>query len=356
MRSIYIGSTGSGSGRSLMAWALGRRLTKELDRVGFFKPYEVEVACEKGVRIDPDARLMSESLGIGLESGALCSVTFEGPAPKDMDAELTAELMGMIETGFKKASAGKDAMIVMGSSELFFDTGPTELRDAAFIENFDSDVLLLDRYHTRSTSIYSILSINSFLGGRVKAAIINRVPPLELEEVTTSVIPLLQDKGLERVIAIPEDSILASCSVRNVVEALDGQVLSGRKQLNSLVDFYTIGSAHLVGPLAMLRLVHNKIVLVSPDGRGEGDGGEGPKATGVVLTGGRLPNESIVKLCKEERVPLINVQADTFTCMDRLEAMNPPITKADTLKIERFEEWIGRSGGIDRLIEPFHSG
>jgi len=42
--------------------------------------------------------------------------------------------------------------------------------------------------------------------------------------------------------------------------------------------------------------------------------------------------------------------------MDRLEAMNPPITKADTLKIERFEEWIGRSGGIDRLIKPFYSG
>ena len=338
-----------------MAWALGRRLTKEHDRVGFFKPYEVEVASEKGVRIDPDARLMSESLGIGLESGALCSVTFEGPAPKDMDAELTAELMGMIETGFERASSGKDAMIIMGSSELFFDTGPIELRDAAFIGNFDSDVLLLDRYRTRSTSIYSILSINSFLSGRVKAAIINRIPTLELEEVVTSVIPLLMDKGLEMVIAIPEDTTLAARSVRNVVEALGGEVLGGRKRMDNLVDFYTIGAMHLTGPLAMLRMVHNKIVLVSPDQRSEGGNGEGPKAHGIVLTGGRLPNESIVKICKENRIPLINVKADTFTCMDRLEAMNPPITTADTLKIERFEEWIERSGGIDRLIEPFLS-
>ena len=345
MRSIFIGSTGGGPGQTLATWALAVRLKEKGLKVGFFKPYGLlpdPAISSPGNLCDPDVLLFKGVLEISEPDQALCPISLpvnQGSA--DIPGE---EFMGKIQKAFLEVSRGKDVVLIIGGQEIFFGEGGPGLSDGVLVKSFDSSVLLVDRYQRDNLTFYSVLSLNSFLDGRVKSAILNHVAPDRMGHVKTKVVSFLHQKGVKSALAVPEDPILAALTVSSIAGIIGGEILCCLQGERNLVQSSTIGAKYLEGPFSLFKQVYNKVILVglNPD--------ETP-VTGIILTGGKIPGEGVVKAAQDRGIPLILTRADTFQVMDLLEKAKPALTSKDEFKVRHFLHLIDEVSGGNRWVE-----
>jgi len=345
MRSIFIGSTGGGPGQTLATWALAARLKEKGLKVGFFKPYGLlpdSTVSSAGGLCDPDVLLFKQVLEISAADEALCPIPFlENQAPAGTQGE---ELVEKIQKAFLEVSRGKDVVLIIGGKEIFFGEGGPGLSDGLLVKSFESSVLLVDRYQRDNLTFYSVLSLNSFLEGRVKSAILNHVPADKMDHVKTKVVSFLQQKGVKSAVAVPEDPILAALTVSGIADITGGEILCGARGEGNLVQTSTIGAKHLEGPLSIFKQVYNKVVLVglNPEER---------PVSGIILTGGKTPGERVVKVAQDREIPLILTRGDTFQVMERLEKARPGLTLKDEFKVHRFLKLIDEVNSGSRWVE-----
>jgi len=345
MISVFIGSTGEGTGQTLAAWCIGLALRNRKLSLGFLKPFAPAAHPEGTLAPDPDQSLMKSVLGLSdndVKAPPPPSGAMVGPIPDP-------QWMAQIESCYQEMIAARDAVIVMGSKNIFYDSGGPVLMDSNFVQQQDVPVLLMDRFNKESLTIYSVLAINSFLNGRVRGVVINRVPADQLEAVRSHCVPFLTSKGVDVVAVVPEDRVLSAMTVRNVVEILGGRIIANPDKMENMVDRFALGSPLFEGPAAIFKRVYNKVVLLGS----EEDEPPASRVSGVVITGGRLCAEAVLEVAVEQEIPLISVPSDTFTAMDRLEHSRVHLTERDEFKALRFKQWLDTSVGIDRLIQCF---
>jgi BioD-like phosphotransacetylase family protein len=235
----------------------------------------------------------------------------------------------------------------MGAREIFFGGGLSELSDSLLVKMFNATVLLVDRYQRDNLTLYSLLSLNSFLEGRVKSAIINHIAPDHLEHVKAKVLPFLKEKGLRSVIAIPESPILAALTVFTITHLIGGEIFCLPELGGNLIETFTTGLKNLEGPLALFKQVYNKIVLVGLKQTPE----EQKAIGGIILTGGRIPSEIVCKVAQERSIPLILTQLDTFQAMERLEQAKPSLGIKDEFKVRHFLKLMDQEMGANQWVE-----
>jgi BioD-like phosphotransacetylase family protein len=350
MRSIFIGSTGGEPGQTLATWALAIRLREKGVRVGFFKPYgrlpDVGASPQGGF-CDSDVLLFKQALDLSDTEEALCPIML----PENFTPEITGnpgeQLIEKIQKAFQEISRDKDVVLIMGAKEIFFGGGGSGLSDSHLVKLLDTSVLLVDRYQRDNLTFYSLLSLNSFLDGRVKTAILNHVAPDRLDHIKAKVIPFLKEKGLKSVMAVPEDPILAGQTVSAIAELIEGKILCCPELEENLVHTSTIGANCLEGPLSIFKQVYNKVILVGLDPMGAG----GKPVVGIILTGGKTPSDLVLKVARDRSVPLILTRADTFQVMERLEKARPALRLNDEFKVRQFLKLIDQEMGPNRWVE-----
>ncbi|KAF0122055.1 MAG: DRTGG domain protein [bacterium] len=347
MHKIFISSTGTQSGQSLAAWVMAEIFHSKGMRTGFFKPFVTRPMIKDGRIIDKDALLMKEYLCLQ-EDLELISPVVPEESPEDEAAR--KEQLKKIEKSYKVVKEEKDALVIMGSEQIFYDSDSPYLPDGHLVNRFDSPVLLVDKFQSESMSIYSVLAVDSFLNGRVKIVIINRVPPDSLESVRLKLLPLFQERGLPIVLVVPQDRILACLTVRHIVDIVKGDVLTGEERLDSLVESTSISSTHLQGSLNLFRRVFNKIILLGPTVDNSPVHFITPVVTGILLTGGRKPAPIVINTCKDFGIPLISTPSDTFTTMEKIQNQQMHITYKDVYKLKRFLQLMGEEDAIRKIV------
>jgi BioD-like phosphotransacetylase family protein len=186
----------------------------------------------------------------------------------------------------------------------------------------------------------------------MKGIIINRVPETEINRVTQEVVIPLTKKGIPITATLQEDPVLSYRPLRDVAAVLQGEILCGGAGLDRMVGGFTTGSGDLTGPLRLFKRVFNKVVLLQPS---EADHEENPlkprPVAGIILTGGTRPAQTVIEAAEKANMPLILVSEDTFTMMDRLEKVPPPLSPDDRMKARYFTEMLDRDGALDRLLK-----
>jgi BioD-like phosphotransacetylase family protein len=340
MHSIFVGSTGNQPGQTIAAWALAEKLKEKGLKVGFFKPYGLlpsPATSPPEFLCDRDVFLLQEVLNLSDDRQSLCPVMLAENATGEASASTGEELLKRIDKAFGEVSRGKDVVLIMGGKEIFFGGELSPLSDSVLVKRLNAAVLLTDRYQRDNLTFYSILSLNSFLEGRVKAAILNRVPPEKMDHVKSRVIPFLLEKGLKFAAAVPEDPLLCAFTVADLAEWVGGEILCCPERAGELIVSFTIGSKILEGPLSIFKQVYNKILLVR---LGNGERGS---VGGILLTGGKAPGELLLRKASEQSIPLILVATDTFQTMERLEKACPTLGVRDDYKVRRFLDLISRN-------------
>ena len=108
-------------------------------------------------------------------------------------------------------------------------------------------------------------------------------------------------------------------TVREILNSLNGDVLFGNDYLDNLTDNFGVGAMQL--PNYLDHLKQDSLVITPGDradillGALQANNSTNCQISGIVLTGGIVPSETILKLIEglSPKVPIISVRGGTFS-------------------------------------------
>lgn len=352
MRTIVVTSTKPYTGKSGLAVALISLLADRGLDVGYFKPYGTMPVTEGELTTDEDALYINRILARPSELADVCpvvrsqamieSVLTTGKCPVATDKVLAA---------FERCSAGRDVMIVEGPTE------PSQgacvgLHAHAVADLLDSSVLLIDR--PRPTDLpEDALWVCGQLGSRLGGVVLNGIDESRLTVARTKVAPFLEGRGIPVFGVIENDPALGAVTVGEIVDVLGGTVLTAPDRLDDSVEAFMVGAMGQDKALRFFRRKANKAVITGGDRADVQLAALETSTRCIVLTGNQLPGAAVMSRAEELGVPMILVDTDTLTAVERMETLLGRVHLHDTNKAARIRALFERDVDVPRLLAAF---
>jgi len=345
---LYIGSTGPGSGRSLLGWLLAESLLRQGVPTGFVhlaSDPEGEQGLPGG---SPDSVLFSRLLGEG-RTRTICPPKEDGAPGGRVPGLSLAEICEDLHAWGKHC----ECLLVMGSQRLFSDRPLFPVSEMDLARRLKADVFLLDRYEAEATSIYSLLSIQSLLRGLTRCVIVNRIPAREYDREKARMKPLLQRQEGTPAAFVPEMSVLSSLTVGEIAQRLPAELVAGEEHTERRICGCSLGTRLLQGPLRLFRQAYGRMVLTGQPTPGPSNTDPSCEASvaGILLPGPRLPNPQMIQAAGKADIPLLATSGDAFTTLETLQGILGTIRWEDRLKQEVFSQWLLKDLGVRDILE-----
>ena len=333
-RSVYVTGIGRGDGRQAVELGVMELLTRQVDRVGVFRPLTHR-------RTDHVVELLRGRYRLELPPELMYGLTYEEAAA--MQAESGPdELVGVLVDRFHELERQCQAVLVLGTD--FSSTNiPDELAVNARLANeFGAWVLPVVGGHRESadTVVAEVRNAHraySDLGCNVLSMIANRVSGRDKQEVSRR----LTKRPDVPVYVIPEDPSLSAPSVAQVVETTAAEVLLGDAAgLARDVRRFVFGGAMLPNFLGALS---DGAMVITPGDRADlligslaAHAAGSPPIAGVLLTMGQTPGPDVMNLASRlaPGTPVAVVAEGSFQTATGLSTLEGKLTAASPRKAE----------------------
>ncbi|WBC11964.1 phosphate acetyltransferase [Micromonospora sp. WMMA1947] len=329
-RSVYLTGVGSGGGKSTVALGLAELLSRQVERIGAFRPLVA------GDGTDPILALLTERYRMDLPVDELHGATYAEASALVADGR-REELISRIVTRYREVERRCPAIVVVGSDFAYGDgTGPRELAfNARLATEFGSVVVpVVDGFGQTPDAIAAALrgAYHDLvdLGATVIAALANRVPePMTLPELP---VPAY---------AIPEVPTVSAPTVAEVAAALRGTVLTGDETaLDRDVLDYVVGAAHV--PTLLDHLTDGALVITPGDradllvAAGAAHVAGQVSLAGLVLTLGEQPDPRAMRLVERMNtgLPVLSVPSDSYDTVSASSRIEGRPSTANPRKVE----------------------
>ncbi len=359
-KAVYIATTGPDSGKSIVSLGLMQQLLGKTAKVGYFRPI---IDDYKLGGIDNHINTMISHFDLKLSFQESYAYTRSQVILKKNQGR-EEEIISTIISKYKAMEEQCDFVLVEGTS--FSGEG-------ALIE-WDINVLIAKNLGIPAIIISSGVgkTLEEFVGNmqmaydsfkdkgvEVLSIIANKV---QQENVELAINGLKKDLPSHVLIhAIPLNPVLANPSIKEIVETLDGKVLFGGNFINNQAGAYSVGAMQLRNYLTFLK---EDSLVITPGDRADiilgalqaHESANYPSISGIVLTGGVIPEDSIIKLIEglSDVVPIISVKGGTFAITNKIGAIKSQIYAENKQKITTsildFEKYVDVEMLTDRLI------
>ena len=344
---IFIASNRSHSGKTFLALGLGQKLIELGHKVGYLKPLGKTPVKKGSDLFDADAIFIREALKLTdpLEvispfvlSYEIQNLIFEGKLKETKKRILDAF----------KAQKDKD-FIIMGGAGDFFEGSTLGIDGVSLIEATGAKVIMVEAWRG-DKSIDALYGGYKLLGERFIGGIFNKVPVNSLSHVKDNVAPFLEKNGVPIFGILPKDSVLESVTIRQIVELLNGGVLCCEDKLDELVEHFSIGAMDVDSALRYFSRIPNKAVITGAHRSDIQLVAMETSTKCIIITGGLSTNDVVMGKAQSKGIPIISVSLDTFTVVDRIEAVAGRTNIRQKEKQLRIKELINSQFDMDRLL------
>jgi len=349
MQTLFIGSTAGNSGKTLITVGLGLALKECGYKVGYLKPLGKLPITVEGKVVDADAQFLKGILGLAEPLEQICPVVLtQDLVARGLRGEVP-DLHSKIQQAYEAISAGKDITLIGGAGSLA-DGAFLGISGTRLAKEFRASVLLIDPY-LNEVGLDCILTAKEALEDRLMGVVLNRVTPQSLPEVEQMVVPFLGTMGIEVLGVLPLDRVLDAVTVRQLTEILDGKVLCAHERLDEFVERFSVGAMDVDAALGYFRKLPNKAVITGGHRADIQLAALETSTKCIVLTGDQMPNEIIISRAREVGVPMISVHYDTYTTVEKLEAVLGRIRIREERKVQRARELLRDRLNYRRIVE-----
>ncbi|MDY7033740.1 MAG: phosphate acetyltransferase [Thermodesulfobacteriota bacterium] len=360
---LFITATEPRSGKSLIALGLMELLLRNVDRVGFFRPI---INDDQGTgKKDNDINLISSYYTIGIPYEKMYAFTIK-EANDLITHNKEDEFFEGIMNKYKEIERNHDFVLCEGTdfkgsiSVLEFDI------NAEIANNLGCPVLLVAKAHRKDLdeTLRSIeVPIESLYdkGCNMVATVINRVDRDQKDKIMTH----LEKKGLslkQSIYTLPDEESLGSPTVGEIALTMNAEVLYGEDQLNRHVHNFIVAAMQL---RHFLERIEHGALIITPGDRADVivaclstvSSMSMPNISGIVLTGGLRPEESVCRLIEgfTDMVPILSVEENTFPAaiiVDNIHAViSPDDNRKITKALEVFEKNVDMNELGEKIIE-----
>lgn len=359
-KAIYITTTEPNSGKSIVSLGLMQALLGKAAKVGYFRPI---IDDSKTGKIDNHINTVSTYFNLDIDFNDAYAFR-RSEVIKMKNDNKDEEIIRIIIEKYKAIEKRFDFVLVEGTS--FVGEGS--------IIEFDINVLIAKNLNVPAIILASgvgktldelvgnlQMAFDSFKdkGVEVLSIIANKIEENNQELIISSLKNNLP-KGV-LVNAIPLNPILGSPSIKEIVDVLDGKVLFGDAFINNQAGNFSVGAMQL--PNYLKHLKENGLVITPGDradiilGALQANVSENyPSISGILLTGGLIPEDSIIKLIEglSDIVPIVSVNGGTYAVTNTIGNIKSQIYAGNTQKItssiQDFEKYVSVDALVERLI------
>jgi len=320
---IYLTTTEPYSGKSIIALGLMNLLAGKTEKLAYFKPIATSKENEKDYHLE--TMIKHFELNAPYEDMYAFTRTEVLKLKNDGDDAL---IIDTIIEKFKKLQEANDFVIVEGSDLIGRSTNLEFDDNICIAKNLGIPVILVvkgEGENIQEIVAPAVATFKSFLdeGVQVLTIIVNKVDPEKINEVFDSLKQVLPTDII--ITAIPHNKDLGNATIKEIGDSVNGKVLFGEHLFANQVDNYIVGAMQLHN--CLLRLKKNTLI-VTPGDRGDIMIGvlqanlskNYPKVSGIILTGGLVPEPSIIQLIEglDTIVPIIQVETGTFETVNKI--------------------------------------
>jgi phosphate acetyltransferase len=354
---LYVTSTERKSGKSVISLGLTEMLIRNVDKVAFFRPLIYVDSNQK--EKDNDINLISSYYNLDIPYDKMYGFTTE-EANEMLSKGKYEELIEKIVTKYKYLEENYDFVLCEGTdfegstSAFEFDI------NADIANNLGCPVVLAANAYNKDeddiiTSVETSLESLNEKHCKVVAIIVNRV------EKGNEIATRLQDHPLVKeslVFSIPNVKSLQYPTVGEIAKELKARVVSGQVKLNRHVEGFGVAAMQLWNVLGR---ISNGEMVITPGDRADVIVGclsaltssYMPRIAGLILTGGLIPQEPILKLIEgyDEKIPILSVKENTFETARNADNVRAVINPDDPLKIVQALEVFEKNVRLSELRE-----
>lgn len=365
-KAIYIATSEANSGKSIVTLGLMRMLLGKTAKVGYFRPIIDNV--KKGKKDNHINTIISHFQLDIKPNDAYAFTRSEFINMRNNGKE--GEIFNTIISKYKALEEKNDFMLVEGTD--FSGEGiPIEL---------DANILIAKNLGIPAIIVSSGVgkTLDEFIDGlhlaydsfkekevEVLAVIANKVQEKNIEIVKKGV-----EKNLPKdvfVNVIPLIAALNNPTIKEIAKAIDAKILFGKEYINNQTTSFKVGAMQLRNYLKQLE---ENCLIITPGDRADIILGalqanistNYPSISGIVLTGGILPEEPIIRLIEglPQIVPILTVEEGTFDVANKIGAVRSHMYAENKEKINislnTFDKYVEVDKLNDKLITFKSSG
>ncbi|HCE54488.1 MAG: phosphate acetyltransferase [Lutibacter sp. BRH_c52] len=365
-KAIYIATSEANSGKSIITLGLMRMLLGKTAKVGYFRPIIDNV--KKGKKDNHINTIISHfQLDIN-PNDAYAFTRSEFINMRNNGKE--GEIFDTIISKYKALEEKNDFMLVEGSD--FSGEGMAIELDANILiaKNLGIPAIIVSSGvgKTLEEFIEGLhLAYDSFREKEVEvlAVIANKVQEKNIEIVKNGV-----EKNLPKdvfVNVIPLIPALNNPTIKEIAKAIDAKILFGKELINNQTTSFKVGAMQLRNYLKQLE---ENCLIITPGDRADIILGalqanistNYPAISGIVLTGGILPEEPIIRLIEglSQIVPILSVGEGTFDVANKIGAVRSHMYAENkekiTISLNTFDKYVEFDKLNEKLITFKSSG
>jgi len=339
MATLYITSTETFSGKSALCVGIAKRLQRDGYALGYMKPVSSGTRLAAGL-VDEDAEFFKQTFDL---PDSMADMVPIGIAPRTVEAILRGEdetdFVGSLQAAYERVSQGRDIVVLEGGCNLregYLIGLPTPEvarmlgAKAVVVIKYNDDLQVLDDGLTARTG----------LGDSMVGVVLNAIPRQRMPFVQEVAKPALEARGIPVLAVLPQERLLLSVSVGDLVEFLSGQVLCCTDKMDELVEHLMVGAMSVDSALSYFRRKPNKAVITGGDRPDIQLAALETSTKCVILTGNLRPSPIILGRAEEVGVPMILVRQDTLTAVEVIERFFGKTRFHLEKKVSRFEEML----------------
>jgi phosphate acetyltransferase len=335
---IFLTTSEPYSGKSIIALGLVNLLAGKTEKIAYFKP----VISREGGEKDNHLQTISKYFNLSAPYEDMFVFT-RNEVVKQINAGHEAYIIDTIIDRFKKLQERFDFVVVEGSDFMGGSTNVEFDGNISICKNLGIPAAILVKGEGKSVLEIidtAVSTTKSFMdeGVQILTVIANKIDLEKEEEIRTQLSKALPKEII--VTSIPSNKDLGNPTMQEIHESVGGKILFGEHLLSNQVDNSIVGAMQLHNCLT--RLSKNTLI-VTPGDRGDIIIGalqanlskNYEKVSGMVLTGGLVPEPTIIKLIEglDTVIPIIAVESGTFKTVNRVANTQSRITPENKDKI-----------------------
>lgn len=345
MKRVFIAATKQNDGKTTVSLGLICNLRDKFKKLGFIKPIGQRYLEEEGVKVDEDSVLIekvtaSYKVKCGIKDMSPIAVE-KGFTEKYINSPNKKLITQQIKDAFSRVSKGQDLVIIEGTGHA--GVGSVFDHSNAQVARLLGSKVIIISSGGIGRPIDEIL-LNKALfdkeGVKVLGVIINKVLPDKFDKINRLVRKGLTAKGINVLGVIPYNPLLSRPTIGQILEETDFELLCGKDYIGNSVSQIIIGAME---PADAIKYIIDDTLMITPGDREDmiiavlscfKETDKTPlKISGIILSGGIIPNKQIMELLNKAGIPVLLAGADTYKVASCVHDLTIKIKPQDSAKI-----------------------
>jgi BioD-like phosphotransacetylase family protein len=343
MVALYVTSV-EAAGKTALCAGIGKKLAGQGKKVGYFKPVQLSEVDNAGSK---DVVFVKEALGLTESTDVLCPLHLSRKELWQGMTDEEADFEQGLKRAYGKISNGKDIVLIEGLSELGEDKVST-LACHNIAEALDAKVVVVLHY-SPFMDTGEIIKVAKKLGQRLLGVIINFVPESNVETVKLHFAESFRKSGVKVLGVIPEVRALLGTSVKELADALKGEIVTCKDKTDALVENIMLGAMTPDSGTDYFSRKANKAAIIRGDRADMQLAALETSTRCLVLTGNAKPLPAVANQAEDKRVPIMVVKHGVADTVAGIEKVLARASFDTSQKLKKFEGLLEKSLDLKML-------